>query len=127
MYMPMLQVRSSISLDPTSHRGASGHMKKNIREVMLQDTGIQILLRALAYLDAISEPVNIEEFSGLELTGDTEADAMLRSLALGMLQQWRSLDMVRADGAGQSGSKIYGLTPHGKDVYARLRRLASCA
>lgn len=90
---------------------------------MSNDTGAQIALRTLAYLDAISEPVNIEEFVGLELTGNAEADAQLRTIALAMLQELRSMGMVSADGHAQPGSKIYGLTPLGKEMYEQFQQL----
>lgn len=94
---------------------------------MSQTTGTQILLRTFAYLDAISEPVNFQGFIGLELTGDAEADKLLRTVSLQMLQQMISLGMVRADSHTQPGSMIYGLTFLGKETYQRLQRLANGA
>jgi hypothetical protein len=89
----------------------------------MNNSGIQIMSRALEFLSNIKEPIPATEFVNLELTGDTIADKQLVALSLATLNLLKGNGLVDSDDPYTSGAKIRGLTTQGTEMLRLFNQL----
>ncbi|WP_108063210.1 hypothetical protein [Poseidonibacter lekithochrous] len=82
-------------------------------------SGVQEMDRLLNFLNNIKNPILIEEFYRLELTGDKIADDLLIQVSKMTIQQLINDGMINI-----KNEKIYGLTDKGVEMYSIFKELA---